>query len=335
MTMNQPGDEGLRIGIIGCGDAARRVHLPRLEDAGAQVIRFASRPLADAEAAAAQSSSEAMATDDWRQLVASPHIDAVDVCTPNHLHAEMAMAALEAGKHVLVESPMAITVKDADALLKAAARKGKMLVPAHSVRFIGPYAAMADAARSGKVGPITRARVEFGHQGPDHLFPTAPWYLDRAKSGGGALMDLGIPLVDLLRLATGSEVVEVTAAIAGERGDVETRAEARLRFGSGAIAEVVASWEGPANLVELSGDDASLRLDASGPPRLIRSDGTEERLRPPEQATPGIESVFVEAVTGGTPTVNAADGRAAVAVIVAAYESAASGRPVEVSAPAW
>src|SRR5690606_9313740 len=124
------------------GDAARRVHLPALEAAGASVIRFASRNLADAEAAAEAARDEAMATDDWRQLVASPHIDAVDICTPNHLHAEMALAAIEAGKHVLVESPMALTVRDADALLKAAARKGKMVIPAHSVRFIGPYAAL-------------------------------------------------------------------------------------------------------------------------------------------------------------------------------------------------
>src|SRR5690606_3586118 len=124
--------------------------------------------LADAEAAAAASGDpEAMASDDWRQVVASVHVEAVDVCTPSHLHAEMALAAVEAGKHVLVESPMALTAAEADTLLKAAARKGVVVVPAHSVRFIGPYAALADAARSGVVGHVTRATVAFGHDGPD------------------------------------------------------------------------------------------------------------------------------------------------------------------------
>lgn len=326
----------LRVGIIGCGDAARRVHLPALEAAGASVIRFASKNLADAQAAADAARDEAMATDDWRQLVASPHIDAVDVCAPSHLHAEMALAAIEAGKHVLVESPMALTVKEADNLLKAAARKGKMVIPAHSVRFIGPYAALATAARSGKAGPITSARIEFGHQGPEQIYPNAPWYLERAKAGGGALFDLGVPMIDLLRVAIGSEITQVAARLSGQRGEVESRAEVRLKFASGAVGELVASWEGPANLVELSGADATLLLDSSGPPRLVRTDGTEERLRPPEQAVAGIEAVFVQAASSDiTPTPNALDGRAAVAAITAAYESAAKGEPVEVTRPTW
>jgi UDP-N-acetylglucosamine 3-dehydrogenase len=325
----------LTVGIIGCGDVARRVHLPQLEAAGAEVIRFASKQLGDAEAAADAARADAMATDDWHQLVASPHIRAVDICTPNHLHAEMAMAALEAGKHVLVESPMALDLKDADALLKVAARKGLMLVPVHSVRFIGPYAAMVDACRSGKAGRITAARVEFGHDGPDRLRPEATWYLDRARSGGGALIDLGVPIVDLLRAALGSEVTTVDARVGGQRGDVETRAEARLTFENGAVAELLASWEGAANLVQVAGSDATVRIDGNGP-RLVRTDGTEEPLRPPEQVVAGVEAAFVEAVTQDRfPTVNAADGRAAVAVITAAYESAATGAPVEVTRPTW
>jgi UDP-N-acetylglucosamine 3-dehydrogenase len=334
MSGNEPGT-GLRVGIIGCGDAARRVHLPKLEAAGAQVIRFASKHLADAEAAAEQSTAEAMATDDWHKVVASPHIDAVDICTPNHLHAEMALAALEAGKHVLVESPMALDVREADQLLKAAARKGKMLVPAHSVRFIGPYAALADAARSGAIGAISHARVEFGHHGPDRLYPHADWYLDHARAGGGALVDLGIAITDLLRVATDSEVVEVVAAVGGQRGDVETRGEARLRFASGATADIVASWEGPANLLEVTGSDGTLRLDPKGPPRLVRPDGTDAPVGLAGAPHADIEAVFVDAVTGGTPTVNALDGRAAVAVVAAAYQSAETGQPVEVSAPSW
>ncbi len=334
MTDTTGGSHALRVGIIGCGDAARRVHLPRLEAAGAEVIRFASADLADAEAAAAVAQHEAMATNDWRKVVTSPHIDAVDICTPSHLHAEMALAALDAGKHVLVESPMALTVRDADSLLKAAARKERMVVPAHSVRFIGPYRALAEAARSGKVGTVTGAFAEFGHQGPDHLYPGAGWYLQQARSGGGALMDLGVPLVDLLRLATGSEPVEATATISGQRGEVETRAEVGLQFASGAVAHIIAGWEGPANLIQIEGSEGTLRLDDRGA-RFLRPDGSEERLRPSEDGPDGIESVFVAAVTGGTPTVNALDGRAAVATVLAAYESARTGAAVNVPSPAW
>lgn len=332
---NEPAERPLRVGIIGCGDVARRVHLPALEAAGAEVIRFASKDLADSEAAAETASTDAMATDDWRQLVASVHIDAVDICTPNHLHAEMALAALEAGKHVLVESPMALTVRDADNLLKTAARKDKLLVPAHSVRFIGPYAALAQACRNGKIGRITAARVAFGHSGPDQINPDAAWYFDRAKSGGGALIDLGVAVVDLLRLAVAAEVSEVAARVGGTRGDVETHAEARFKFTNGATADVVTTWEGTANEVTVLGTEAEVRLDGSGV-RLIHRDGTEERLGPVGQEGANIEAVFVNAVSRGTaPSVNALDGRAAVATIAAAYESAASGQPVSVPAPAW
>jgi UDP-N-acetylglucosamine 3-dehydrogenase len=335
MVLSNTGAGPLRVGIIGCGDAARRVHLPHLEAAGAQVTRFASKQLDAAEAAADAAQAEAMASDDWRQLVASPHIQAVDICTPNHLHAEMAMAALEAGKHVLVESPMALTLKDADALLKTAARKGLMLVPVHSVRFIGPYAAVVDACQSGKVGRVTTARVEFGHAGPDQLRPDAAWYLERTKSGGGALIDLGVPIVDLLRAALGSEVASVEARLSGQRGEVESRAEARLRFENGAIADLVASWDGPANLVHVEGTEGTIQLDNSGA-RVVRRDGSEERLRPPEQLVAGIEEAFVDAVVNDRfPPVNAADGRAAVAVITAAYEAAGTGSSVEVTRPTW
>lgn len=335
--MSEQGSTGeVRIGIIGCGDIATRVHIPALTAAGAKVTRLASERLSDADAAATMSGQpDAMATADWRQLVASVHIDAVDICTPSNLHAEMALAAVEAGKHVLVESPMVLTTAEADTLLKAAARKGVMVVPAHSVRFIPPYAALADAARSGLIGTVTGAALAFGHDGPDALNPSATWYLDRRQSGGGALVDLGLGQIDLLRQALGSDVVEVSAVTYGRRGDVEERAEARLSFDSGAVAQIRAGWSGMENHVEIAGSEGSLRLDSSSPPHVVRPDGTRERLEV-ATATSTIEGVFVAAVSkGDSPAVNAADGRAAVAVVNAAYESVAAGRSVEVPRPKW
>ncbi|MBK5221273.1 MAG: Gfo/Idh/MocA family oxidoreductase [Acidimicrobiia bacterium] len=330
------GESPVRVGLIGCGDIARRVHLPGLTAAGARVIRFASLHLADAEAAASASGdAEAMATDDWRQVVASPHIDAVDICAPNHLHAEMALAALEHGKHVLVESPMAITVAEADAMLKAAARKGVMVIPAHSVRFIGPYAAMAAAARDGRIGTLTAAEIAFGHDGPDHRNPAATWYFEKHRSGGGPLMDLGVAQIDLLRSALGSEVTDVSAIVRGQRGEVEEEAEVRLTFANGASGVLRSSWARPENHVVIRGTDGTLHLDASTPLTLTRPDGSQERV-PTGGAESNIEAVFVAAVARDEmPTVNAADGRAAVAAIAAAYESAAAGRAVPVARPAW
>ncbi|QGG95958.1 Gfo/Idh/MocA family protein [Actinomarinicola tropica] len=331
----QTSGEAVRIGIIGCGDIARRVHVPALSAAGARVIRFASTDIADAEEAARRSGQpDSMTSDEWRHVTASVHIDAVDICTPNHLHADMAMAAMETGKHVLVESPMALTAAQADAMLKVAARKGVTLVPAMSVRFIGPYAAMIDAARSGAVGEVRSVEIAFGHHGPERLNPGATWYLDKEKAGGGPLMELGTSQIDLLRTALEREVVQVSAVTLGRRGGVEERAEARLTFEGGASAQLRCGWTGPENLWRMVGTDGTLELDASTPPQLVRPDGTSERLAIPE--VPSIEGVFVAAVARGEqPPVTAMDGRAAVAVIEAAYASSAAGEPVEVTRPAW
>lgn len=335
MTTEGTSGEGVRIGLIGCGDIARRVHVPALTAAGARVIRFADVHGDRAEEAAGLSGqSDTMTTTEWRHVPASAHIDAVDVCTPNHLHAEMALAALEAGKHVLVESPMAVTTAEADAMLKLAARKELVLVPAMSVRFIGPYSAMIDAARSGRIGEVRSAEIAFGHHGPERLNPEADWYLDKERSGGGPLIELGIPQVDLLRAAMGREVTEVSAVTLGRRGTVEERAEARLTFDGGAVAQLRCGWTGPENVWRLVGTEGTLELDATTPPQLVHEDGSTERLAIPE--TPGIEAVFVAAVAEGRqPPVSAVDGRAAVAVVSAAYASSASGEPVAVPRPAW
>lgn len=326
----------IRVGVIGCGDIARRVHIPGLRAAGARVTRFASLALGDAESAAAESGDpDAMSTDDWRHVVASAHLDAVDICTPNHLHAEMALAAVEAGKHVLVESPMALTAAEADGLLKAAARKGVVLVPALSVRFIGPYAALVGAARDGRIGRVTDAEMAFGHAGPDVRNPAATWYLDAQRSGGGPLLELGTAQVDLLRVATGSEPTEVSAVTLGRRGEVEERAEARVTFADGTTAQLRVGWAGVENEVVLRGTDGTLRLDARGAPLVEMADGSTEQV-PLPQGAPTIEEVFVAAVARGeAPPVSAVDGRAAVATIAAAYESARTGAPVAVQAPRW
>ncbi|MEY2567499.1 MAG: hypothetical protein QOE35_2028 [Actinomycetota bacterium] len=318
----------VRMALIGSGTIARRAHLPALKEAGADVVVFASRSLASAEAAASDWGGGEV-TDDWHSVLDRTDIDAVDVCTPNRLHAEMAVAAAAAGKHVLVEKPLAPTVEEADRMVSAADAAGVLLMPAQNLRFAPPLVAMRAAVGDGRIGTPVAVRSAFGHAGPEGWAPDATWFRDADQSGGGALLDLGVHIADLVRAVLADDVVEVSALLQGGEGGVEDAGVAILRFAHGATGTLHASWmvrPGPDLQLTVFGTDGTVHLDARTPPTLLPGDGGEpQRLTVPE-TTDNPYAAFVRAVERGEqPPVTAADGRAAVAVIAAAYESAASG----------
>jgi predicted dehydrogenase len=167
------------------------------------------------EAAAARLGWAATETD-WRRLVERDDIDLVDICTPGNTHAEIAIAALEAGKHVLCEKPLANTVAEAEAMTAAAER-----AHAHGVRTMVGFTyrrvpAIALAQRlvaEGRLGEIRHVRAQYLQ---DWIAdPEAPlsWRLDKAQAGSGALGDIGAHIVDLTQFVTGDRIVELTGRL--------------------------------------------------------------------------------------------------------------------------
>jgi predicted dehydrogenase len=322
----------VRIGVIGCGAIARRAHLPALRAAGAEITTFASRSRSSAEAAQGECEGAGVITDDWRDLVASDDVDAVTICTPNAFHAEMTIAAAQAGKHVLVEKPIACSLADADAMLAAAGDAGVVLMPAQNLRFNAPFVAARDAIARGDIGAITGVRAAFGHGGPAAWAPDATWFFDAELAGGGALIDLGIHLADLVRAVTGDDVVEVAGMLYGD-GAVEDTGVAVLRFAGGAVGSMQSSWISKAGLdIQLSifGTEGTLHLDGGTPLTQRPAAGKPHEVEMPTDV-PNLDAAFVEAVATGAPLpVSAADGRAALANIAAGYRSARSGETVKV-----
>jgi predicted dehydrogenase len=150
----------LRIGLIGCGTVARRLHLPAFKACpDAEVVAFASHSLASAEAAAAEYGSGGV-FGEWRDLIGA--VDAVDVCSPNSAHAAQAIEAAQAGRHVLVEKPMACTVAEADAMVAAARAAGVVLAVAHNMRYVP---AAASATSPGPARPSATRAPAPGHPG--------------------------------------------------------------------------------------------------------------------------------------------------------------------------
>jgi predicted dehydrogenase len=325
------------MGVIGCGAIARRAHIPALRAAGTSFSAFASRTRASAEAAAADvGATDALVTEDWREVIGRDDVDAVTICTPNALHAEIAVAAAQAGKHVLVEKPIATTIADADRMVDAARAAGVLLMTAHNLRFFAPFAAAADAVARGDIGEVVAVRAAFGHAGPQAWAPEATWFFDPALSGGGALIDLGIHLADLLRAVTGDEVVDASGVITfqGQGAGVETTGMALLRFANGAVGTLHASWvarPGPDHQLTVFGTGGTLHLDGGTPLTLRTAAGDTSKVALPDTAVDPYKA-FVDAVATGSPLpVTGEDGRAALAIIDAVYRSAASGRTESVT----
>jgi predicted dehydrogenase len=317
----------VRFAVVGCGTAARKLHLPALRDAGADVTVFASRSRASAE-----SLRDAWASGDvvdrWQDAVTRRDVDAVLVATPNANHCEVALAAVAAGRHVLVDKPMACTSADADAMIAAADERDVYLVPFQNTRFAAPFVAAQQCVAAGRIGAVTGFRTAFGHGGPQDWAARAEWFFDAARAGGGCLMDLGVHAIDLVRAVTGEDIVAVSAACNGRRGDVETDAQVIAHLDNGAIGTIHASWSSPAGTdhqLTVIGTEATLHLDSRTPLTLLGPDGARERIEIPDASgSPLLE--LLAAITGErAPSVTAVDGRAAVAVVEAAYNSAALG----------
>lgn len=310
----------VRVAVVGCGTVARTGHLPSLRLGGdAEVVAFASRSARSAELAR-KAWGSGDATTDWRAAVTRADVDAVHVCVPNALHHEVALTALQAGKHVLVEKPIATTLRDADEMVDVADREGLLL----GVCFEGRTAPGLQELRRRvpSIGVVSHVTVELGHDGPECWSPDSTWFRDPALSGGGVLIDLGVHVLDVLRWT----LADVERVVSSElTGSVEEVAALELRLVGGTPASVRVSWQAPEQMFgfRFTGDLGTLEVDGG---RLLH-DGVEVAVG--ESELRGTAAAFARAVATGSPLVaDGHDGRAALAGVLAGYESARTGAPV-------
>ena len=232
--------KALRLGILGCG-APGKAYAAAAEAAGWKVGVVADaipeRRAAVAKRHAAVEEADAM------RAAGDPNLDAVAICLPTHLHAPVAQAALKAGKHVLIELPPTPTAKDARAIEKAADKAGKVCLYGVVRRFGGAEQSAKQAIDKGYTGAIYHARAAWLRT---RGVPRGTgWYADPALAGGGALIDLGLPLCDLLlSLAGGAAVRSVFATGHGNTAgvDVEEAGTIVLKLDGGATLELSVSW---------------------------------------------------------------------------------------------
>ncbi len=339
---------GLRFAIVGAGNIAR-VHAQALSAIPeARVAVICSRTEASGRALAVAHAADW--TPDYADAVTRPGVDVVVVCTPSGTHGEIALAAARAGKHLVVEKPLEITVPRVDAIIEAAQRAGVQLACIFPTRFRAGVPHVKAAIDGGRLGRLTSAEAAITWWRPQSYYNSSwrgTWRLD----GGGALMNQAIHSLDLLRYLAGpvASVVGRVATLA-HRMETEDTAVAMLAFRDGALGVIQAAtsaWPGDPARVMLHGDRGSIGLEEG---RIIRwqlTDGSpdeEARMLALETAMGsgasdpmGIHvephrrqlADFVAAVREGRPPlVDGREGRHAVELVRAVYHSAATGEPV-------
>lgn len=186
----------LKIGIIGCGGIAKGKHMPALQEiADCEMVAFCDIIPERAEEAAAKFGVEGAKTyTDYKELLKDPAIDVVHVCTPNRSHCFITVDALEAGKHVMCEKPMAINTAEAEKMLEAAKRTGKKLTIGYQNRFRDDSQYMKAEAEAGTFGEIYYAKATALRR---RAVPTWGVFLNEYEQGGGPLIDIGTHALDL------------------------------------------------------------------------------------------------------------------------------------------
>jgi predicted dehydrogenase len=264
------------------------------------------------------------ASTDWREIVANPDIDAISICLPAVLHAPVAVAALEAGKHVLCEKPPALTLAESRQMADAAKKAGKVLMVSFNYRFWRTSQQLKRLIDGGALGEVYLARAVYRRQLPGLPPPTMSradgetynrnWFNERAK-GGGALLDLGCHMCDLALYSMGFPKVESVLGAAynkflplflagtGLASDADDHAAGMAKLSNGALLELEASYgcHGPSAMaVELMGDRGAAVLDGDGV-RLFGQQGplyTSTRITGDESPEQNIVEHFIAAVRG-------------------------------------
>jgi len=187
----------IRTGIIGCGGIANQKHLPALKAFAdrCEIVAFCDIIPERAQAAAKQfGTPDAKVYTDYRDLLKDPSIDDVHVCTPNVSHCEISVAAFEAGKHVICEKPMAATTADAEKMIAAWKKSGKLFTIGYQNRFRTDSLTLKSICDAGELGDIYYAKA---HAIRRRGVPTWGVFPDKSKQGGGPLIDIGTHALDL------------------------------------------------------------------------------------------------------------------------------------------
>lgn len=341
--------------IVGCGLIARFHARALAEVPGAKVVALVSRNAANAKKLAEEVGIQCECYAELGPVLARKDVHIVNVTTPSGVHMESAVAAAAAGKHVVVEKPLEITLDRCDKIIQACAKNKVKLCTIFPSRFADSSMTLKSAVAAKRFGRLTLGETTCKWWRSQAYYDEGGWKGTKALDGGGALMNQAIHNVDLLQWLMGAptHICGFTATLAHERIDVEDTGVACMRFPGGALGVIQATTSvhpGYPKTIAIHGDKGTvvieqedvLRWDLT--PELPEDKAIKERFAQKVGASGGSSNPaaishqgharqltdFVQAIEGGTePAVDGREGRKAVEIILAIYESTATGRVVE------
>lgn len=239
------------VGVIGCGRIAQTRHLPEYRD-NSDVKIIAVYDFNSQRAMEIAEEYDAKAYLSYEELLSDPNIDAVSVCVRNSDHAAITIAALKAGKHVLCEKPMAVTLEECEEMVRVSKETGKFLMIGHNQRLIRTHQKAKELIESGAIGDILTFKTCFGHSGPETWTVDSDnvWFFDKKLSAFGAMADLGVHKTDLIQFLTGQHIEKVNAVLTtldkkdqdGNLISVDDNATCIYRMENGITGTMTVSW---------------------------------------------------------------------------------------------
>ena len=343
----------LRFGLVGCG-VIHGWHADVLAHMPGEAELVAVCDIVPERAQAAADKRGALAYTHYKKMLARGDIDAVAIATPSGLHADMAQMAIKAGKHVIVEKPMDVSLRKANALVNAARAAGRVLMPISQNRYGKGIRQLHEWLAQGKLGRLVYGEATVKWYRSQEYYDSGDWRGTWALDGGGALANQGVHYADLLRWTMGPiKNLSARAATLGHaRVEVEDVVTASIEFASGALGTLTATtcaFPGFATTLEVYGTEGSVRTANNELVEAVFTNGEKydsaSTPAPPtgasDPAALGIYNHlcqfrdFVGAVREGRdPWITGEMGRDALEVVVGVYRAARTGKSVAFPLPA-
>lgn len=347
--------ETLRVALLGAGGIALDQHLPAWRMVPEARVVAVADPLPQARLLVEREFGIERTVADYRRLLDDPAIDCVDICVPSALHAEVAVAALAAGKHVYCEKPMATSRSQAADMLDAARAARKKLMIGQHMRFEPSVVRLRTALERCPLGDVYFARAQWLRR---RRLPGKPGFTRRALSGGGALYDIGVHVLDLAwwlmgcpppvaasgavysHLARRNDLGSEWGAWDPDTIDVEDFGAGQVRFANGALLGVEASWlalqpEDEFHRVQLLGTQAGIVWPENIVVGETRRVAWQEQLEPAtgEKAHRAALVAFARALVDNQPVpIPPEQSATVVAMLEGIYHSGQAGREMAVEA---
>jgi len=347
----------LRVGVVGAGNIFKAVHQPAwAAHPEAEVVAVCDVNPERAKEVAKSMGAEA-AYADYKELLQRDDIDAIDICTPNLYHSEIAIAALNAGKHVFCEKPDAVNPEEAQKMADAAAASGKLLMVMRNNRFNPSSQFLKRFIEEGRMGEIYTGRCGWVRR--RGIPGKGGWFTTKELSGGGPLIDLGVHFIDLSMWLMGDpkpvavsgaaytkfandEISDSVHSAFGEKKadgtfDVEDLAIGFIRFENGATLQIEFSWASNVgeemNFIELRGTKSGVSLKNGDLKIFSEAAGQLTDTAPviKTQVQPHEENIkhFVDCLMGrAEPIIRPEHGVDMIKILTAIYTSAETGREV-------